>query len=146
MKNNTSSGWHLIVDALVRDPGPISDIESLRLFLVDLTRILKTKVLDGPRLFEVPLDAAKLECDSDEGGITGVCVITTSHISLHTWPLRQRFTLDIFSCQRFARDRALALIRERLDVLHDNVTWLERTWPTAATPAASRVSATPGSS
>jgi hypothetical protein len=37
----------------------------------------------------------------DEGGVTGVCVLSTSHCSIHTWPLRPFFVMDVYSCRDF---------------------------------------------
>ena len=129
MRIETRSGWHVILDALVRDPRPIGDPIHLREFLLRLTGILDMELLDGPRLSEVTLDPVLVGSDQDEGGITGYCLITTSHVSIHTWPLRQRFCLDIFSCRKFDKEAALREIRESLGVTHENLVWVERQWP-----------------
>lgn len=129
MRNPVASGWHLIIDAIVSDSARISRVESLREFLLELVDYLGMDLLDGPRMTEVDLDPKLLESDSDEGGITGYCLITTSHLSIHTWPLRRRFCMDVFSCKPFDGEGAAALIRERLGVEADEVTWMERRWP-----------------
>ena len=46
----------------------------------------------------------------DEGGVTGICVLSTSHCSIHTWPLRPFFVMDVYSCRDFdPADRLAAL-------------------------------------
>ena len=132
MKIETHSGWHLTFDALVDDSNRIGDAAHLREFLWRLVRLLDMEVLEGPTVSEVALDHRLVGSDGDEGGITGYCLITTSHISIHTWPLRRRFCLDIFSCRHFDKNAALAEIRDSLGVSHGNVVWMERQWPVAA--------------
>ena len=129
MTKQDRSGWHLMVDALVGDPELIESADIIRDTLLRLVRLLDMRILDGPRITAVDLDSTLMESDSDEGGITGYCLITTSHISIHTWPLRQRLCLDIFSCKKFDKDAALAEIRGSLGVRDDSVTWTERCWP-----------------
>ena len=101
MHKPTFAGWHLIYDAIVRDPGWIGDIERIRSFLLGLVPRLDMELLEGPRITEVSLDPSQLTSEQDDGGITGYALITTSHLSIHTWPLRNRFSLDVFSCRPF---------------------------------------------
>ena len=35
---------------------------------------------------------------SSSGGVSGVCVLAESHISIHTWPERRYAAVDIFMC------------------------------------------------
>lgn len=39
----------------------------------------------------------------DTGGITGFVPISTSHCSIHTWPLENEAVLDVYSCKGFER-------------------------------------------
>ncbi|MFQ5654384.1 MAG: S-adenosylmethionine decarboxylase [Planctomycetota bacterium] len=151
MKHSNCSGWHLILDAVVSETRPIADPEHLRGLLLRLVRLLGMDILDGPRITEVELDPSRLERGSDEGGITGYCLISTSHISIHTWPLRRRFSLDVFSCKEFDRELLTETVRESLGVISQSVTWIERHWPdapewsTAAATAATAAGASAGS-
>jgi S-adenosylmethionine/arginine decarboxylase-like enzyme len=38
---------------------------------------------------------------ADEGGITGIIVLSTSHVAIHTWPIRGKAVLDAYSCRPF---------------------------------------------
>lgn len=38
-----------------------------------------------------------------EGGITGVVIVSESHITIHTWPERKFVNLDVFFCN-YTRD------------------------------------------
>ena len=37
----------------------------------------------------------------DEGGVTGVAVITESHCAVHTWPEERAVNVDMYSCKPF---------------------------------------------
>ena len=38
------------------------------------------------------------DCDDPNGGVTGVVVLSESHISVHSWPEHQYMAIDIFMC------------------------------------------------
>lgn len=49
-----------------------------------------------------------------EGGITGVVIVSESHVTIHTWPERRYVNLDVFFCN-YSRDntrKARAVFRE----------------------------------
>ncbi len=48
----------------------------------------------------------------DGGGVTGVAVLSESHISIHTWPEFEYAALDIFLCGTKDPYRALNAIKE----------------------------------
>ena len=64
MDKTTTSGWHLMLDAIVREPGWISSPEKIREFLLGLIPRLGMELLDGPRITEVDLEGLGTE---DEG-------------------------------------------------------------------------------
>lgn len=129
MEKNVFSGWHLMLDAIVRDPGWIGDIDRIRSYFLDVIPRLGMELLDGPRITEVPLDLARVDIDEDDGGITGTCLITTSHLSIHTWPLRRRFSLDVFSCRPFDPQIVIDAAEEHFGVATFTSHWVERRWP-----------------
>jgi S-adenosylmethionine decarboxylase len=71
--------------------------------LVGLVDLLGMRLLGAPHLYEVETEIAKLGVEpfEDEGGVTGICVLSTSHCSIHTWPLRPYFVMDVYSCRDF---------------------------------------------
>jgi S-adenosylmethionine/arginine decarboxylase-like enzyme len=125
------AGWHLTIQAVVaEDHVPLlSDASYLDAMFRDLIALLKMEILVEPTFADVPLDPARLATDDDEGGVTGTVVITTSHGAIHTWPLRQRFAMDVFSCQEFDPEQALAFICDRLRVAAERHQFDERAWP-----------------
>ncbi len=131
-----SVGRHLLIDGFTASAEPLASAPALESLFQDLVRSLGMEILVPPVTKEVPLDADKLASASDEGGITSFCVITTSHLSIHTWPLRRFFSMDVYSCKDFDAEAAIAFIRERLGCVSVNVVDVVRTAPAAPEMAA----------
>ena len=125
-----SAGIHIIIDGFVKDPS-VFNSDSLTSAFKDLAESLKMKIIMGPDFLEVPLDPSKLQSDvfQDEGGITGMCVISTSHMSIHCWPIRKCFSMDVFSCKDFDSEKAKKIIWELLGVETWDCTVVNRTFP-----------------
>lgn len=121
-----SAGLHITMDAYVAD-GTIFTKARLTELFAKLITALEMKALDKSVFYEVQVDPAVLERVKrtgkfeDEGGITGIQVISTSHLSLHAWPLQEFFSLDVFSCKDFNADLALGIIKETLHVTDASV-------------------------
>jgi len=50
-----------------------------------------------------------------DGGITGVIVVSESHLAIHTWPEAEGLVnVDIFSCRQFDAGAVLAFLRVEL--------------------------------
>jgi len=131
----SSAGLHLIVDGYVEDPSVFTR-ETIEALLAQIVSALDMKALDLPHVYEVPVDPEVLRRVQetgkfeDEGGITAICVISTSHLSIHCWPLQKFFSLDAFSCKNFNADLAYSIIKEMLRVEKANVTVVQRRRPT----------------
>ena len=129
-----SAGLHLIMDAYVGDSTVFAKGQ-MELLFARLIRTLEMDPLDSPHFYEVPVDPAILErvrqtgCFEDEGGITGFQVISTSHLSMHAWPLQSFFSLDAFSCKDFNGELAASVIKESLGVTYDHTILLQRKKP-----------------
>jgi S-adenosylmethionine/arginine decarboxylase-like enzyme len=74
-----------------------------------LERIVRT-VADQAGMRVIRLVTSNIESDlrklnqdvfEDEGGISIQALISTSHITLHTWPARSAFMFDLVSCKPF---------------------------------------------
>jgi S-adenosylmethionine decarboxylase len=84
-------------------PSLLSSAKTVESMLRDLVELLGMRLLGAPHLYEVETEIAKLGVEpfEDEGGVTGICVLSTSHCSIHTWPLRPYFVMDVYSCRDF---------------------------------------------
>lgn len=126
-----SAGLHIIMDARVVDPCVFDKTTLLSLF-DRVVKALGMKPLDDVMVYEVPVDPAILARAQatgnfeDEGGISTLQVISTSHIALHAWPLQSYFALDAFSCKDYDAELALGIVREALGVKSENTLVVER--------------------
>lgn len=130
----SSAGLHIVMDARVRDASVFSSEKLVKLF-EGLIRALEMKPLDKAQVYEVPVNPEILErarrtgVFEDEGGISIVQVISTSHLSLHAWPLQKFFSYDGFSCKDFNAELALSIIRETLGVVSEKTLVIRRRKP-----------------
>lgn len=84
-------------------PSRMNDAKVVESMLVNLIDVLGMRLLDKAHMYEVETEISKLGVEpfEDEGGVTGICVLSTSHCSIHTWPLRPFFVMDVYSCRDF---------------------------------------------
>lgn len=87
----------------VADPTRLGSVSCVRDFLESLVGKLGMRPMGAAHMYEVEVDLRKLGVEpfEDEGGVTGVIVLSTSHCSIHTWPARPFFVLDVYSCRDF---------------------------------------------
>jgi S-adenosylmethionine decarboxylase len=102
----------------------MGDVDTVKTMLVDLIDVLGMRLLDKAHMYEVETEISKLgkEPFEDEGGVTGVCVLSTSHCSIHTWPLRPFFVMDVYSCRDFDTSAVERFLSERLGAYDLQVT------------------------
>jgi S-adenosylmethionine decarboxylase len=102
----------------------MGDVKTVETMLVDLIDVLGMRILDKAHMYEVETEISKLGVEpfEDEGGVTGVCVLSTSHCSIHTWPLRPFFVMDVYSCRDFDTMSVEKLLTERLGAYDLQVT------------------------
>jgi S-adenosylmethionine decarboxylase len=98
----------------IGDPERLRSVPDIRGLLAALVAALGMRPLGPPHLYEVEENLRRIDCEpfEDEGGVTGVMVLSTSHCAVHTWPLRARFVLDVFSCRNFDPSIVGRLVRE----------------------------------
>jgi S-adenosylmethionine/arginine decarboxylase-like enzyme len=94
----------------------LSDAQNVERTLAELVDLLGMRLLGAPHMYEVEAEIAKLGVEpfEDEGGVTGVCVLSTSHCTIHTWPLRPFFVMDVYSCRDFDAELVRAHLETRL--------------------------------
>lgn len=95
----------------------VGAVDVVRDFLKELVGALGMRALGEPVMHDVELDLSKLNVEpfEDEGGVTGVAVLSTSHCAIHTWPARDGFfVLDVYSCRDFVPDAVASVLVERL--------------------------------
>lgn len=124
---NLIDGLHIIADGSV----PERRIEEafsragLTVLMLDLVKVLDMQLIYGPKFKKVRLNPRKLTGDvfQDEGGVSGFCMIGTSHISVHVWPLRKHFSMDVFSCKSFDAMKARQVVEKFFEIDKGQVSW-----------------------
>ena len=84
---------HLILNAKVTNP--INCDKECEGWLTNLVKLIDMEIL-------VPPMVKYCDIEGNEG-VTGVVVITTSHISIHIWPQQPQpyIRMDVYSCKDF---------------------------------------------
>lgn len=86
-----------MLDAYGSNPEPLNDMRVVFRFLDELPTLINMHKLAAPFV----VDAKETDTGKDPGGVTGFVLIAESHISIHTFPKRGFFTLDLYSCNNF---------------------------------------------
>ena len=85
---------HLLVNATFEQT-PFIDTNFTESWITNLVNIIDMEILHKPI-------AVKCE-EKDNEGISAFCLITTSHIALHSWEEKEPnlVQLDVYSCKQF---------------------------------------------
>lgn len=105
--------YQLVLDATTRKPELLSSADYLEDTLKQVADLAAMRVLDI-RTTEVSVDISRLGGVEfqDEGGTSVLALISTSHMAIHAWPLREFFMFDLVSCRPFdAREVTRYLLR-----------------------------------
>ena len=94
------TGRHVIIDAWTQESKLINDPQLVGAMLNELVELVGMQILRPAEIVAVPLDPS-VASGADDGGVTGTVLLTTSHASIHTWPLRGHVSFDLFSCKDF---------------------------------------------
>ena len=102
----------------------LGDAKAIEALVVELVDAVGMRILAPPHVHDVELDITKMgkEPFEDEGGVSvlgasvfiGYGCLSTSHLAIHTWPLRGEYHLDIYSCREYSDEPIVQLLRQRL--------------------------------
>lgn len=87
-------GTHLTLDGYGGNYDKLFDRQLVERCLLDLPMLIGMVPMAPPAIYEAPATS-----DFDKGGIVGFVIVTTSHISCHTFPHRGYVGIDVFTCQ-----------------------------------------------
>lgn len=126
-----AAGTHILLDMTGVDRALLDSRRRLREILVRAAENAGATVLDVRFRSFLP------------SGVTGVVLLSESHIAIHTWPGRGYAAVDLFTCGKKDRARAAARgIVAALAPTDSNVIVVARTEP-GGTGAASGTTSTP---
>lgn len=105
-------GKHLLINGFNCNKEKINSRKRIRSFLKRLVEEIDMKFLSQPKVYR----AVKGEPD----GVTGFVIITTSHISIHTFIDTNHFWMDVFSCKDFDEKKVITLTEREFDCKTNN--------------------------
>lgn len=118
MKN----GKHLIIDSYGCNTDALFDVEKIKEMLFAVTEIIELKPLSNALIYEV--DETMIE--KSETGVTGGIIFMESHFTFHSFPYKNYFSADIYSCKDFSHEEVAEYISELFKPLKNDVTVLIR--------------------
>lgn len=96
MRERNEVGKHLIVDIYEVKNADLITEHAVTYFLNRLVKMIDMEMFVPP--------IVKVDTNPDNSGISGICMITTSHISLHHWDRKKYISFDCYSCKNFDHD------------------------------------------
>ncbi|MEV6527747.1 adenosylmethionine decarboxylase [Longispora sp. NPDC051575] len=98
------------VDVWLKDTALLTDDAGLMALMRDAAEAGHAQVL-GESVHRFP-----------NGAVTGVLVLSQSHLSVHTWPEYQSANFDLLTCGRLNGERIIEHLRTALDITRINIT------------------------
>jgi len=108
-------GRHVLADFRGVAPGLLTDAQALERHMTAAARAAGAQVL-----------SAHFHHFGDGAGVTGVILLSESHISIHSWPEHRFAALDIFMCGAAQPETALDFLRAALAPESVHVTAVDR--------------------
>ena len=93
------AGTHLIIDLI--GAHRLDDLAHIEKALIRCVEVSKATLLH-----------IHLHHFTPNGGVSGVAVLSESHISIHTWPEADYAALDVFMCGHAEPHKAIAVLEE----------------------------------
>lgn len=108
-------GNHIVADVVCRNKRILNDMLKLRKLMLEAAKIGNaTVVADNFHQF-LPY------------GISGILIISESHISIHTWPEYSIASIDIYTCGNNVRvEKIYDYFKLKLKVTNENIKIFER--------------------
>ena len=114
-------GPHLLLEAYGSPKEKLSNLGVISDLLDTYPQKLEMHKIMPPYVFKY--DGGEVK---EDWGISGVVLIAESHIALHTFPEKEFFTLDIFSCKDFDVRMAVDIALDILEPVHFDETVITR--------------------
>jgi S-adenosylmethionine decarboxylase len=99
-----NKGNHFVVDGF--SSCDLGNVDLIRDFILDLIEVVKMNAISEPMVIYHEAD------DEKESGVTGVVILAESNITIHTYPTKKWFALDIYSCNEFDIDKIVEFLKK----------------------------------
>ncbi len=111
-------GPHLILDCYGANPEKLNDLDFIFDFLDKLPALIGMQKIGPPQMARVR--------QADIAGVTGIIIIVTSHISIHTYVNKDCFFMDVFSCKDFDPELVINHVKTNFEVKEIESVLIER--------------------
>lgn len=108
IKKLHGQGNHLILDGF--SEANMGDVDFIRKFLLESVKKLRMNTISKPLVL---YHKAK---EKSESGITGIIILAESNITIHTYPEKKWFCLDVYSCNEFNIKKIVNYLIKKLDI------------------------------
>ena len=110
---NLDSGRLVAINVQVAHASHLADPQYVERFFHRLIERINMKPLTAPMSIVVPPEQSNVnDPHADDGGMTTQCIISTSHIAYHSWPLQRRFRLVVDSCKDYSAETVVKTLSE----------------------------------
>jgi len=108
-------GYHYVIEASGCDPKVLEDVNTLK-------RIL----LEAAKAGELVVRSTYFYKFSPQG-VSGMVVVSGSHISIHTWPEKGYAAIDVYTCDPDSKpEETVRYILEKIGASYAHITEIER--------------------
>ncbi len=108
-------GYHYIVEASGCDPEILKDSDRIKEIMFNAAKLGK---MDVKTVYFYKFSPT---------GVSGILVVSESHLSIHTWPENRYAAIDVFICGKESEpEKALDFILNSLNSSYAHVTEVER--------------------
>ncbi|MDD2678173.1 MAG: adenosylmethionine decarboxylase [Candidatus Paceibacterota bacterium] len=102
-------GEHILIEAIAENQKDLSKTVLIKKLFRKIIKAVKLTAISPIEIYKFPaLDKNTL------GGLTAFCIVSESHLSIHTWPEDNYFAFDLFSCKDFDEKLVAKLVSETL--------------------------------
>ncbi len=108
IKKIHNKGNHLILDGF--SDANLEQTKFIKNFLIESTKKIKMKAISKPIVLYHKAKEPK------ESGVTGTIILAESNITIHTYPEKKWFALDIFSCKEFDINKTMRYLIKKLKI------------------------------
>ncbi len=108
-------GFHIIAEFYGCDPKKLEKVQDVEPVLTKAAEIAEFNVL-GRNFYQF-----------EPYGVTGILLLSESHVSIHTWPEHGYVALDVFTCSHKEQARvAYSVLREEFSPKRADVIEIDR--------------------
>ncbi|RLE72919.1 MAG: adenosylmethionine decarboxylase [Thermoprotei archaeon] len=108
-------GFHYIIEASGCDPKILTDANALKKILLEAARVGGMDVRSTYFYKFTPQ------------GVSGMVIVSESHISIHTWPEKGYAAIDVYTCDTNSKpEKTVNYILEKIKAEYAHITEIER--------------------